>query len=152
MLDSAPPITALLAAEALGADPLALLAGLQQAHYVDGQRIAERGTLTAVAAAMGLDAAQFEARFDALSGAATDAHMAESRALLARLGGQGYPSFALETAEGFSLLEVSPYIGHPDAWRRRLSQLHGIAPETTPVPASASPSTTGTCTPDGCTP
>ncbi|WP_082755045.1 DsbA family protein [Variovorax sp. PAMC 28711] len=121
--DSAPPTTAILAAEQVGGRGLDLLHRLQRAHYVDGLRIADTDLLLALAADIGPDAAAFEAAFTDLLGARTDAHFAESRALLVEVGGQGFPTFALADAEGSrTRIDASRFLGQPDAWIAHLTQ------------------------------
>ena len=124
VMDSTPPTTAILAAEQLGGRGLALLHRLQQAHYVEGRRIADADALADMAADIGLDRAAFEAAFATLAGAATDRHFAASRALLAQVGGQGFPTFALQHADGRTTrLDASAFLGRPDAWAAQLTQL-----------------------------
>jgi putative protein-disulfide isomerase len=126
VMDSAPPTTAVLAAEQLGGRGLDLLARLQTAHYVDGRRIADRDVLIELAGEIGLDREAFAAAFDSLSGAPTEAHFAESGRLLRRVGGQGFPTFALETDDGrLELVASAPYLGQPQAWKAHLAQLAG---------------------------
>ena len=121
VLDSAPPITAMLAADELAGAGLDLLARLQQAHYVEGHRIADPAVLEALAAELGLDAEAFRVAYERPQGAATQAHIEESRALLARVGGHGFPTFALERDGQFTVVDISRYLGQPEAWRSRLA-------------------------------
>jgi len=124
VMDSAPPTTAILAAEQLSARGLDLLHRLQQAHYVEGRRISEAKVLGMLAEDIGLDRAAFDEAFAAVSGAATDLHFAASRALLAQVGGHGFPTFALQHADGRSTrLDASRHLGQPDAWAAQLTQL-----------------------------
>lgn len=146
VLDSAPPITAVLAADELAGAGLDMLARLQQAHYVEGQRIAELAVLKRLAAELGMDAEAFGSAFERLQGAATQAHIEQSRALLARVGGRGFPTFALERDGHFTVADIGPYLGRPEAWQAWLAeQLRGIeaAPEGGALPV---------CSLDGCTP
>ncbi len=121
VLDSSPPITAILATEAVGGSGLQMLERLQQAHYVQGRRIADEAVLRSVAAELGLDAAAFGQAFDRLRGPATEAHIQHSRALMAQLGARGFPSFALEREGQFTLLDAAPYLGQPARWSAWLS-------------------------------
>lgn len=121
MLDSEPPTTAILAAEALAGRGLDLLRRLQQAHYVEGRRIADVDVLQAMAVDIGLDGAAFDAEYRCQAGPATQAHIADSRAWLARVGGQGFPTFALEQTDGrITLLDIGRHPGQPQAWRNAL--------------------------------
>ncbi|MEP7099689.1 MAG: DsbA family protein [Burkholderiales bacterium] len=120
--DSEPPITAVLAAEQLAGRGLDLLARLQTAHYVEGRRIGDAAVLAELAAAIGLEREAFVAAFGRASGEPTRAHMAASRALLARVGGQGFPTFALERDGRFETIDIGPYLGRTDAWTSWLGQ------------------------------
>jgi len=127
VLDSAPPITAVLAADELAGAGLDMLARLQQAHYVEGRRIAEFAVLRELAAQLGLDVEAFSSAYDWLQGAATQAHIEQSRALLARIGGRGFPTFALQRDEQFTTVDIGRYHGQPDAWRTWLTRQVGAA-------------------------
>jgi putative protein-disulfide isomerase len=127
VLDSAPPITAVLAADELAGAGLDMLARLQCAHYVEGRRIAEVAVLNELAAEHGLDVDEFGSAYERLQGAATQAHIEQSRALLARIGGHGFPTFALERDGQFTIVDIGPYLGRPDAWGLWLAQEVGGA-------------------------
>ena len=121
VMDSAPPTTAVLAAEALAGRGLDMVHRLQRAHYVEGQRIAEAAVLHALAADIGLDATAFAQAFERLAGAPTQAHIADSRQWLARAGGQGFPTLALQRADGSLVpLDIGPWLGRPAPWRAHL--------------------------------
>lgn len=123
VFDSEPPITAILAAFDAGGEgrDLDLLARLQRAHYVEGRRIADAGVLAEMAADIGLERPAFEAAYAAREGQPTRDHIAESRALLAHAGGQGFPTFALERAGRYRALDTGRYLGHVDEWRAALA-------------------------------
>jgi putative protein-disulfide isomerase len=120
VFDSEPPTMAILAAQALGGRGLDLLQRIQRAHYVQGLRVADPAVLAALAADIGLDPAAFGAAFAAAQGAETASHIAASRQLLARLGGSGFPTLALERAGACTLLEPSRYLGRPAQWQADL--------------------------------
>jgi putative protein-disulfide isomerase len=125
MLDSEPPITAVLAASELGgADAgLALLTRVQQAHYVDGRRIADAEVLRVLAIEQGLDGWAFAAAFERLSGSATQAHLTTSRQLLSQSGGQGFPTLLLQRADGrLQGLDIGRFHGQRQAWLQHLKQ------------------------------
>lgn len=117
VFDSEPPITAVLAAEQLAHRGLDLLARLQTAHYVDGERIADTQVLQALAVEIGLDAAGFEHAFTQLAGAATHAHIDATRALMVRTRAYGFPALSLERDGIFTPIDITTYFGKPDAWR-----------------------------------
>ena len=130
MFDSAPPTTAVLAAERLGRRGLDMLARMQAAHYVEGRRIAERDVLIELAAELGLEREPFAAAFDELSGAPTEAHFLQSRTFLHEVGGNGFPTFALETNGRFELVASAPFLGKPRLWKDHLASLLTRKPTT----------------------
>jgi len=94
VLDSRPTIAAVLAAAAL--DPskaLPMLQGIQHAHYEQGRRVVETDVLLDIAAACGLERSAFA---EALDQAPVDAHIEATRELMAQVGAQGFPAFALD--------------------------------------------------------
>jgi putative protein-disulfide isomerase len=96
-LDSRPTTAAVLAAASL--DPskgLAMLKGIQHAHYEDGRRVVEPDVLEDVAAGLGFDRAKFA---EAMRSAPVDEHIEESRRLMGALGAQGFPFFALQVGD-----------------------------------------------------
>lgn len=124
MMDSAPPITAILAAEVLAGKGLNMLQRVQRAHYVDGLRIAELPVLLALAQELGLDGAAFQAEYARQAGAATQQHIDASRALLAQVGGQGFPTFVLDDGRGkLSVIDIGDYLGQP---AKLQAQLGGV--------------------------
>lgn len=121
MMDSAPPITAILAAEMLAGKGLDMLQRVQRAHYVDGLRIADLPVLLALAQELGLDGAAFQAAYARQAGAATQQHIDASRALLAQVGGQGFPTFVLDDGSGkLSVIDIGDYLGQPAKWQAQL--------------------------------
>jgi putative protein-disulfide isomerase len=138
VFDSTPPIAAVLAAEQIAGRGLELLGRLQTAHYVEGRRIADEAVLFELANALGLEPQAFQNAFEA---ADTERHIKESRALLANVGGQGFPTFALELNGQFTLIDIGPWLGKPEAFAAWLRQS---------LPAQASSSEFQTCGLDGC--
>ncbi|MGJ7490569.1 DsbA family protein [Variovorax sp. ZT4R33] len=122
VLDSEPPITAILAAEHVAQRGLDLLARLQRAHYVECMRIAEPEPLRALAVDIGIDGLAFERAFALAEGAVTQAHIDNSRALLGRLGASGFPTMALAQDDRMVVLDIGRYLGRPEAWRSLLAQ------------------------------
>jgi putative protein-disulfide isomerase len=144
VFDSEPPTTAVIAADEVAGRGLDLLARLQKAHYVEGRRIADFAVLRELAVQIGLDGATFEDAFRRLEGAATRSHIAGSRALLAQVGGQGFPTFALQVGERMSVIEVGPYLGDVPRWQASLRELAGSAAMSLTAAAGFA------CGPDGC--
>lgn len=120
VMDSAPPTTAVLAAESLDGRGLDMLHRLQKAHYVEGRRIAERAVIDSLAADLHLPEDTFAATFDALAGDHTEAHIAQSRAWLHRLGGQGFPTLALEIGGRITALDIGVWLGREQPWAQHL--------------------------------
>ncbi|MGV8899716.1 MAG: DsbA family protein [Burkholderiaceae bacterium] len=122
VFDSEPPISAVLAAEALSGRGLDLLARIQIAHYVEGRRIADMAVLTDLAMELGIDSAAFAAGYAAVFGEETTRHITDSRRLLSRVGGHGFPTLALERDGNLEALDIGPWLGRPDAFRTHLMQ------------------------------
>ncbi len=120
MLDSEPPTVALLAAEAAAGRGADMLVRMQKAHFVDGRALSDRAALASLAEDLGIDRAAFDAEFSKALGSTVQAHMTESRRLLSRVGGQGFPTFALETSRGLAMLDSSRWLGKPAEWRGSL--------------------------------
>ncbi|WDR38754.1 DsbA family protein [Pseudomonas serboccidentalis] len=119
IFDSTPPIAAVMAAESIDGRGLQMLGRLQTAHYVEGRRIADESVLFDIAGQMDYAADTFAAAFKAVD---TQAHVKASRALLAQLGGQGFPTLALEHDGQFTLIDISPWLGKPQAFADWLGQ------------------------------
>jgi putative protein-disulfide isomerase len=119
IFDSTPPIAAVMAAEAIDGRGLEMLGRLQTAHYVEGRRIADESVLFEIASQMDYAREAFAAAFKPVD---TQAHVKASRALLARLGGQGFPTLALEQDGQFTLIDISPWLGKPQAFADWLGQ------------------------------
>ena len=121
VMDSAPPTTAILAAEELDGRGLDMLHRLQHAHYAEGRRIADTDVLLELAQELRLDPAGFAAAFARLAGPATEQHFSASRAWLARCGGQGFPTLALERDDGtLERLDLGAWLGRVDDWSAHL--------------------------------
>lgn len=147
VMDSAPPITAILAAESLrDGGGLDMAHRVQRAHYVDGQRIADAQVLQALAVELGFDADAFATAFQQHTGDATAQHIAASRDLLQRAGGQGFPTFVLAQADGNAgRIDIGPWLGRADEWKAQLATF--VAPAQPSAAAAAEPQA---CGPDGC--
>lgn len=123
VFDSTPPITAVMAAEAVDGRGLELLGRLQTAHYLEGRRLADESVLLELAGQMGYAGEAFHTAFKSVD---TEQHIKASRALLAQLGGQGFPTFALERDGQFTLIDISPWLGKPQAFAEWLGQTVGV--------------------------
>lgn len=128
VLDSEPPIAAILAAEALGDRGADLLGELQAAHYVQGLRIAEPAVLTELAAGIGLAPADFAAELARQRLGPVWEHIEQTRTFMAQTGVRGFPSFLLETPDGLSQLDATVYLGRPQDFVAVLQGLAGVEP------------------------
>jgi putative protein-disulfide isomerase len=121
VMDSAPPTGAILAAESLAGRGLEMLHRIQIAHYQAGLRVADPAVLETLAKDMGLAPDAFTEEVRAVSGEPLNEHFAESRLLLERVRGRGFPTFALEDPEGqLKLLDAGRFLGNAAAWREML--------------------------------
>jgi putative protein-disulfide isomerase len=124
VMDSAPPITAILAAEEVAGRGLDMLHRVQSAHYAEGRRIADTPVLLDLAQELELDADAFAAAFARLAGPQTDKHFLESRQWLARCDGRGFPTMALDLGDGhLERLDASSWYGRAGAWREHLRRM-----------------------------
>ncbi|WP_085698032.1 DsbA family protein [Pseudomonas sp. B26(2017)] len=138
VFDSTPPIAAVMAAEKIDGRGLEMLGRLQTAHYVEGRRIADQSVLVEYAVTQGYNAERF---LYALQSVDTEQHIKNSRALLAKLGGQGFPTFALEQDGQFALVDIGPWLGKPEAFAQWLRESFTPARGTESLPV---------CGLDGC--
>lgn len=120
VLDSEPPITAMLAADELGGRGLDMLLQLQRAHYVDGLHIASEAVLVSLAGQLGLPGERFRKTLRQLSGPMVQRHMQAGRGLMEKLGAPGYPSFVVEAGGQFKRLTTGAYLGRPTEFAEHL--------------------------------
>lgn len=93
VLDSKPTISAVLAAEELADKGLAMLQCIQRAHYVEGRHVVRADVLKDLAAELEIESAAFTRAFHEVD---ANAHIAETRKLMQRIGAAGFPTFILE--------------------------------------------------------
>ena len=136
VMDSTPPITAILAAQQSSGRGLDMLHRLQRAHYVEGLRIADAPVLSELAADIGLDPATFNAVMQHVGVTETARHIEESRALLSEMGGHGFPTFALQLPDRNQALDIGPYLGKPEAWKQHLIEVIDTARDSVPINAA----------------
>lgn len=117
VLDSVPPIRALLAAERAGGKGLAMLLAIHDAHYLDGRRVCDEATLRSLAPAIGVPDDAFDSAWRATTEAVVQAHIAATRSFMARHGSRGFPTFVLECGGTSTVLDHQSHYGKPRAWR-----------------------------------
>ena len=93
---------------------------IQKAHYVEGRRVADRVVLVALAADIGLPGATFKPMLEKVAGPTVAKHIAASRDLLRRVGGQGFPVFVFDAGRGFETLDAARYFGRVPTWQEAL--------------------------------
>jgi putative protein-disulfide isomerase len=122
VFDSEPPTTAILAATQF-ARGLQMLHRVQDAHFIEGQKIADPGVLVELATEIGMDRQAFAKAYAAQVGERTSDHINESRQALAQAGGMGFPTFVLEAKDSHVRLDHGPYLGKAEAWATDLARL-----------------------------
>lgn len=141
VFDSTPPTAAILAAAQLGLPALDMLSVLQRAHYQRGWQIAKPEVLQELAAELGLPAAEFAAELERQLDSVA-AHTADSRLRMQQAGLSGFPSLLLEQNGQWQRVDVSPWLGQPQAF---VAALLGELVATGEDAALF-------CTPENCTP
>lgn len=123
VLDSEPLIAAMLAAQRFGDGiELDMLARIQRAHFVEGQRVAETDVLIQLAVDVGLNSLLFEQAFCAVVVNETKLHIAETQRFMGRAGARSYPALLLER-EGISTpVDIAPFHRRPVEWRTWLRE------------------------------
>jgi putative protein-disulfide isomerase len=122
-LESRPTTAAVLAAEAMDGQGLAMLRGIQHAHYERGLKVVEAAVLRQIAGEIGLDADAFEAE---RARVAVDEHIANSRRFMQQIGASGFPAFVLEAGEQWFAVPHQRYASDPAGFAGWLDQ--AIAP------------------------
>lgn len=108
ILDSRPPIAAVLAAQSLDpARALPMLRRIQHAHYEEGRHVVEPGVLRELAADCGISAEEFD---DALSSVPVDAHIEATRRLMSRVGAPGFPTFVLQLGDQWTAVPNGRFV------------------------------------------
>ncbi|RQM76757.1 DsbA family protein [Aeromonas jandaei] len=120
LLDSEPPIRAVLAVTALGGDGLTMLHRIQQSHYRDGIWVGSAEHLATLAAEQGISEDAFQ---QAYLQAPLLQHLADSQGWMKKVGGQGYPTLGLECDGKVSPVRVSDFLGDPAGLRQQLLEL-----------------------------
>ncbi len=128
VLDSGPPIAAVLAADAIAGRGLDMLARLQTAHYVEGRRIADDDVLEQLATELGLEPMAFAKALRAPAGDGVTAHVSETRALMRRLHAQGFPTLAIECDGAYEVVDLGPFLGRPAQWSAWLREQAAVGP------------------------
>lgn len=122
LLDSTPPIQACLAAGIAAGSTIAYYQAAIKAHFIDGRRITEKETLTQIALECDIDAESFQQALVSVDTEEVAQHINDSRVLLQRLGGQGFPTFALEQDGQLQTLNHQRLYNNPTGWQRAIEE------------------------------
>ena len=117
VLDSEPPIKAILAVEQLGYSGLEALSRTQKAHFVHGLQVSQQTTLSAIADNMGINTAQFDAAYEGID---IKAHTDQTRELMAKYQAQGFPTMVLVNGQSTERINHSQFYGQAEAFRAAL--------------------------------
>ncbi|MFJ3055168.1 DsbA family protein [Herbaspirillum sp. NPDC087042] len=147
VFDSAPPIAAVLAVQALKDEEagLDMLAAIQRAHYQQGRRISEVATLTELAQALGVDATAFAQTLQRMQEEELADHIEASRELLNYVGGRGFPTFVLQRGDTLEVLDTGRWLGQPEQWAQYLRDEAGDQPPATESAAAQCDLQSGRC-------
>jgi putative protein-disulfide isomerase len=119
-LDSAPTTAAVLAAESLTPGKgLAMLQAIQHAHWEHGQHVVEQSVLRQIATSIDLPVDAFG---QTLAGVDVDAHIAQTRQLMRRIGAQGFPAFVLEKDNQWLPVPSQRFLSDPAAFAEWLTR------------------------------
>lgn len=122
VLDSAPPLLAILAAEKQH-KALNMLKACQHAHYVDGRHISDPQIIAEIANEIGLNSQQFQQDYAQLDEDALEEHIGCSRQLLAQSGSSGFPTLLIKQQGNWLRVPLQNYLGDTTQWQQFLDSL-----------------------------
>ncbi|WCN07714.1 DsbA family protein [Marinomonas mediterranea] len=120
ILDSEPPIRAIIVSESLENKGLQMYAAIQNAHYQDGRYVSDINNLAEIAEEVGLRRDRF---LDEYLKVDLASHLSDSLEWLRKLQGQGYPTVGLEIDGVLSSIEVSRFLGKTDQFKQHIEAL-----------------------------
>ena len=100
-----------------------MLKAIQHAHYVDGLQVAKKEVLAELASKLDQPAQLFLDTYAQCKGERTQAHMAETRRLMAQAGAQGFPGFVIQKDGDTQLVDHMPYYGNPQEFVDAMEKL-----------------------------
>lgn len=125
VLDSAPPLQAILAADKQH-QALTMLKAAQHAHYVSGRHISDPSTLLEIAHEIGLDIEQYQHDYQQQGGDNLENHIHHSRQLLAQSASSGFPTLLIQQQGKWLRVPLQNYLGDTDKWHQFLNSLVAI--------------------------
>lgn len=106
-----------------------MLHSMQIAQFVDGHSMSDINNLTRIATKLSADNKTFLNAFSLFSGEKTNQHIIRSKQLLAVIGGNGFPTFAIEQQDGaFTKLEHGHYYGQTGLWIAYVKEILNTKP------------------------
>ncbi len=123
VLDSTPPIQAILAVELAEEDKLRYYKAIINAHFMEGRRVVEKEILREIATECGIPAVAFDEAFDKLSGFDVAQHINASRIFMQEVNGNGFPTFALEQDGEIQKLNHQSLYKDPEGWQQLIEEL-----------------------------
>ncbi|MEQ5634767.1 DsbA family protein [Providencia manganoxydans] len=122
VLDSAPPLQAILAA-AQQHKALTMLKAVQHAHYVSGRHISEPNTLLEIAHEIDLDIEQYQRDYLQQGGDNLEQHIHYSRQLLAQSGSSGFPTLLIQQQGKWLRVPLQNYLSDVEQWQQFLDSI-----------------------------
>lgn len=119
--DSVPPIVAILAAQKAKPDSgPAMLKAIQRAHYRDGRRVVDVPVLAGIAESIGLERHAFLSLYHEAREQEAEGHLSRTRDLMRRVAAEGFPTFVLQTRDGFQRLRHDMHYAYPEEFAERV--------------------------------
>ena len=122
VLDSTPPSIAIIIAQDIADGGIKMLNRLQHAYFYEGKKIFDLAVLCDLASELNFSPNYFKHVYTFYS-QHVEAHFEHSRALLQKVGGQGFPTAVLQIDDHFRLLDISRFYGEPQQWIAFLNEL-----------------------------
>lgn len=122
VLDSAPPLLAILAASKQD-NGFAMLKANQHAHYVSGRHISDPNVQSDIAKEIGLDIQQYQQDYEQQEATTFEEHIHHSRQLLAQSGSSGFPTLLIKQENKWRRVPLQNYLGGVDKWQQFLDTL-----------------------------
>jgi putative protein-disulfide isomerase len=123
LLDSSPPIAAMLVAEDVDGQGVVMIKRLQHAYYQEGRAIADRVVIGDIAEELGYERDAFLTRLETILINDVDEHIAHSNDMLKALNMRGFPAFALEIDGEFHNMPLGRYFARPSLFKQELQEI-----------------------------
>ncbi|MCY0852591.1 DsbA family protein [Cupriavidus sp. D39] len=123
LLDSSPPIAAMLVADKLDGRGIQMLKRLQNAYFMEGQAIADPAVIGKLARELGYNSEAFLGELTAELQNAVDGHITASNDMLHTLKAKGFPAFALEMGGELHSLPMGRYFTRPALFKTDIEGL-----------------------------